>query len=270
MTWKSSDHVRCGCKGPDGKQLGRSCPQLWRKDGSWNTRHGTAGFMGRIDTSAGTKQLKRFGYPSRKAAETAAEHVGKLLDLAVSQTDRERICDMLWAVKRGVPLPTVEDVQRRLGLGLDPSQPGLSVGEWLDTWLATKRRTKRESICRGLRDAHPFLAEATARPLATGSVERRSHRGTVRHDRADQHGADRPAHRRGRPDGREGRGRRARPVARVRADYAAAHLRHAAGVAQRGREAAEDHLESLHGVELEQPETAERQRWTPAEASQLS
>lgn len=30
MTWKSSDHVRCGCKGPDGRQLGRSCPQLWR------------------------------------------------------------------------------------------------------------------------------------------------------------------------------------------------------------------------------------------------
>jgi Phage integrase, N-terminal SAM-like domain len=105
--------------------------------------------MGRIDTSAGTKQLKRFGYPSRKAAETAAQHVGKLLDLAASQTDRERIGDMLWAIKRGAPLPTVEDVQRRLGLGLDPSQPGLTVREWLDAWLATKRRTKRESTYRG-------------------------------------------------------------------------------------------------------------------------
>jgi hypothetical protein len=149
MTWKSSDHVRCGCKGPDGKQLGRSCPQLWRKDGSWNTRHGSAGFMGRIDTSGGTKQLKRFGYPSRKAAEAAAQHIEKLLDLAVSQTDRERIGDMLWAIRRGAPLPIVEDVQRRLGLSLDTSQPGLTVGEWLDTWLATERRTKRESTCRG-------------------------------------------------------------------------------------------------------------------------
>jgi hypothetical protein len=28
-------------------------------------------------------------------------------------------------------------------------QPGLTAGEWLDAWLVTKRRTKRESTCRG-------------------------------------------------------------------------------------------------------------------------
>jgi hypothetical protein len=78
---KYSDHVRCGCRDPDGKQLGRLCPQLWRKDAAWNTRHGAAGFIGRIGTSAGVKQLKRFGYPSREAAEEAAQHVGKLLGL---------------------------------------------------------------------------------------------------------------------------------------------------------------------------------------------
>jgi hypothetical protein len=83
MTWKSGDHVRCGCKGADGKQLGHSCPQLWRKDGSWNTRHGSAGFMGRIDTSAGTKQLKRFGYPNaaggaQRGREAAQDHLEPL------------------------------------------------------------------------------------------------------------------------------------------------------------------------------------------------
>ena len=133
MTWKYSVHVRCGCRGPDGKQLGQSCPQLWRKDGSWNNRHGSAGFVGRVPTSEGTKQLKKFGYPSRKAAQDAAEHVGKLLDLAQNRTDGERIGDMLRAVRQGAPLPTVEDVQRRLGLGLDPAQEGLTVAEWLDT-----------------------------------------------------------------------------------------------------------------------------------------
>lgn len=85
--------------------------------------------MGRIDTSGGTKQLRRFGYPSKKAAEEAAKHVGKLLELAPSQIDRERIGDMLWAAKKGAPLPGVEDAKRRLGLGLDPSQPGLNVNE---------------------------------------------------------------------------------------------------------------------------------------------
>ena len=147
MTWKYSDHVRCACKGPDGKLLGQECPQLWRKDGSWNTRHGSAGFAGRVPTSAGTKQFKKFSYPSRKAAQTAAEHVGKLLDLAQNQTDRERIGDMVRAVRQGAPLPSVEEVQRRLGL--DPAQQGLTTGEWLDTWLAGKLRTKRESTCRG-------------------------------------------------------------------------------------------------------------------------
>jgi hypothetical protein len=96
MTWNYSDLVRCGCRGPDGKQLGNSCPQLFRKDGAWNTRHGSAGFIGRIDTSGGKRQLRRLGYPSKKAAEEAAKHVGKLLELAPSQIDRERIGDMLW------------------------------------------------------------------------------------------------------------------------------------------------------------------------------
>jgi hypothetical protein len=115
----------------------------------WNSRHGSAGFAGRIPTSHGAQQLKKFSYPSRKAAQDAAEHVGKLLDLARNQSDSQRIGDMLRAVRQGVPLPTVDEVQRRLGLGLDLAQEGLSVAEWLDTWLAAKRRTKRESTCRG-------------------------------------------------------------------------------------------------------------------------
>jgi hypothetical protein len=124
MTWKYSVHVRCACKDPDRKLLGQECPQLWRKDGSWNNRHGSAGFAGRVPTSAGSKQLKKFSYPSRKAAQDAAEHVGKLLDLAKNQADSQRIGDMLRAVRQGAPLPTVEEVRRRLGLGLDPARRG--------------------------------------------------------------------------------------------------------------------------------------------------
>ncbi len=107
----------------------------------------------------------------------------------------------------------------------------------------------------GLRDAHPNLAQAAARPPAAGAAERRAHRGTVHYDPPGQHRAGRPADRRGRPDGRKDRRRRARPVARVRADDAAPHLRHAAGGAQRGGEAAQDHLEPLRRRRAEQPET---------------
>jgi hypothetical protein len=45
--------------------------QLWRKDGSWNNRHGSAGFACRVPTDS-VKQLKKFSYPSRKAAKEAA------------------------------------------------------------------------------------------------------------------------------------------------------------------------------------------------------
>jgi hypothetical protein len=164
VTWKCSDHVRCACKDPDRKLQGQDCPQLWRRDGSWNSRHGSAGFAGRVPTSEGVKQLRKFGYPSRKAAQDAADHVGKLLNLATSEADSKRIGDMVRAVRRGAPLPTVEDVRRRLGLGL---------------------------------------------------------------------------------------------------------LRHAAGRAQRVQTAAQDHWNPCEGVELERPDTAERQRWTPAEAAKF-
>ncbi len=129
---------------------GAQCPKLHRPDGTWNPRHGSAGWAARIPTSGGTKLVKRYGYPSKTAAGTDAEHAGKLLDLAgADEVTRAKIGDMIAAAERGAPLPTLEDVRRRLGLGLDPGTPGTTVGEWLDTWLAAKRRTKRASTVRG-------------------------------------------------------------------------------------------------------------------------
>jgi Phage integrase, N-terminal SAM-like domain len=54
---------------------------------------------------------------------------------------------MIAAAKRGQPLPAAEDVRRRLGLGLDPGLPGDTVGEWLTTWLASRRKI-RPSVAR--------------------------------------------------------------------------------------------------------------------------
>ncbi len=62
-----STHVRCACK------EGQQCPKLWRTDGSWNSRHGSAGWAARVPTSTGTKLVRRFGYGSVAAAKAAAE-----------------------------------------------------------------------------------------------------------------------------------------------------------------------------------------------------
>ena len=92
---KYSTHVLCACRGPDGKPLGQKCPDLWRKDGSWNPRHGSAGWAARIPTSAGTKATKRYGYASKAGAAAAAAAVGELLDLAADGATRARIGDMI-------------------------------------------------------------------------------------------------------------------------------------------------------------------------------
>jgi integrase len=149
MKFAYSVHVRCHCAGPDAKPLGQECPRLWRKDKSWNSRHGSAGFACRVPTSGGIKPVKRFGFTSKGDAQAAAEAVGKLLDLAgADSAARAKIGDMIAAAKRGAPLPAADDIRRRLGLGLDPANPGVTVAEWLDTWLAGKRRTRRPSaVC---------------------------------------------------------------------------------------------------------------------------
>jgi hypothetical protein len=146
---KYSVHVRCGCTGPDVKPLGQDCSQLWRKakdgkpitgkDGNpmWvGRRHGSAGWAARVPTIGGVKLVKRFGNPTKTEAEAAAQHAGKLLGLAIDETTRKRIGDMIATAKRGAPLPSAEDVARRIGVGLDPASTGISTGEAWHAWLA--------------------------------------------------------------------------------------------------------------------------------------
>ena len=52
---------------------------------------------------------------------------------------------MIAATKRGAAFPAVEDVRRRIGLGLDPGSTGVTVGEAWHAWLAGKKRLKRSS-----------------------------------------------------------------------------------------------------------------------------
>ena len=169
MRFTYSVHVRC--------PHGAACPDLRRKDKTWNARHGSAGFACRIPTSSGMRPVKRFGYASKSEAKAAAEAVGKLLEAAgADDATRSKIGDMITAVKRGVPLPALDDVRRRLGLGLDPSNPGVTVAEWLDGWLAGKRRTKRPSAVRSY-EMHcrvwlkPHLGHIPLERLNPGHIE---------------------------------------------------------------------------------------------------
>jgi len=269
MTWKYSVHVRCACKDPDGRLIGQGCPQLWRKDGSWNNRHGSAGFAGRVPSSAGTKQFKKFGYPSKKAAQVAAEHVERLLDLSKNQADCQRVGDMLRAVKQGAPLPSVEEVQRRLGLGPNSVQEALTVGEWLDKWLAAKRRTRRESTCRGY-EMHirtwlkPQLGHLPLERLNSAHIEELFT--TIRQVNAEvaRQRAAGVAPTEVKIDGDiRGQSRECGPTTQLRVF---ATLRAALNAAVKQRKIT---WNPATGVELDSAEPRERRRWNPAEAARF-
>ena len=173
---------------------------------------------------------------------------------------------MIMLATRGAPLPSPDDVQRRLGLGQDPGQPGLTVSEWLDTWLAAKRRTKRESTCRGY-EMHirtwlqPQLGHLPLERLNYTHIEdlsaaiERVNRQVVIQRAAGVAPMDVKI------DGDvRGQARECGPTTQLRVF---ATLRAALNAAVKQRKIG---WNPCAGVELEHPETPARRRWTPTEA----
>lgn len=174
---------------------------------------------------------------------------------------------MIVAVKRGGQLPAVEDVRRRVGLGLDPGAPGITVGEWLDTWLAGKRRTRRASAYRSY-EMHvrvwlkPQLGHLPLERLNSGHIEdlfvtiARFNAELERQRAAGRAVIEIEGDVRSQP-------RICGPSTQARIF---ATLRAACNAAVRQRKIS---WNPCAGVELEAPQARERDRWTPAQASRF-
>lgn len=143
MALTGTTYKRCACKDPEtGRALHRSCPDLAKR------RHGTWTYDCRIDTTAKRqRRLTRGGFASQREALDALDAVSKLIDLAGGdQRMRERIGDLIVkSTKHGGQLPSAADVRRKLGAGSDLAAPDVTVGEWLDEWLAGKRGKKENT-----------------------------------------------------------------------------------------------------------------------------
>ncbi len=145
---KGTTYKRCACKDPDtGKPLNQHCPRLTER------RHGTWGWMARLDTTEKPgREIKRAGYSTKTAAGDALERVQQLVKLAADDDRlRRKIGDLIFErSKRGGELPSLDDVRRKLGAGVDVDSPTMSVGAWLEEWYAGKR-SKKVSTLRGWR-----------------------------------------------------------------------------------------------------------------------
>jgi integrase len=138
-----STFKRCSCPKPeggwpdkDGKENKR-CPELARK------RHGSWFYEIRLDTTAGRVHLRRGGYEQARDAVAALGQVAELTALDPDPLMRAKIGDVIAAASRcGGQLPDVAAVRRRLGAGLDPASPDVTVAEWFPAWLAGKGKLK--------------------------------------------------------------------------------------------------------------------------------
>jgi integrase len=142
------------------------------------------------------------------------------------------------AAKRGAALPAIEDVRLRLGLGVDPGQPGVTVSDWLQGWLAAKQRTRRASTVRGYEShirvhINPVIGDLPLERVNAGHVE--AVLAAVPGSAGTRH----------------------RVLATLRAALNAA-------VKQR-----QVNYNPWTGVELEPENPPEAQRWTPAEAARF-
>jgi integrase len=145
---------------------------------------------------------------------------------------------MIAAAKRGQPLPALDDVRRRLGLGLDPGQPGITAGEWLDTWLAGKQRTRRLSTVR----SYEMHSRLYIRPVIGSLPLERLNPGHVEDVLAAVPGSAATRHR------------------------VLATLRAALNAAVKQRRIT---WNPCTGIDLEPENPAEADRWTPAEAARF-
>jgi integrase len=138
---RGSTHRRCYCRDENtGKPLGRRCPKLaGRKHGSYSVRQELP------PREDGTRRaFNRAGYETLKAAQADLDHVRGLLALAEADEpeDLARVVALLeQIVEEKAPLPDIEETRRRLRTGQD-LVGRMTVGEWLDIWLSSKKSRK--------------------------------------------------------------------------------------------------------------------------------
>ena len=105
-------YKRCKCRTEDGgKELGADCPDLKRKDGSWNPKHGTWYFALELPPGPNKKRrprMRRGGFETREAAIEARDKAKATMRRGVDPSVRTTTGDYLakWLADRRDLKPT--------------------------------------------------------------------------------------------------------------------------------------------------------------------
>jgi integrase len=149
---EGSTFKRCGCRDEDtGKLVGATCPLLRRRSGAWSSTHGRWGYQIELPPTVEgrRRQARRIGLASQDSATEALQHIRALLALA--EDDKEilmQIADVIQgSIKAREPLPDLEEVRRRVNVGVDVRAEVPTVEQWLKEWMEHKpgltRNTRR-------------------------------------------------------------------------------------------------------------------------------
>lgn len=136
---------RCRCRDENGKDLGSTCPKLaQRNHGAWQLRHELPA------TKDGKRRtFRRDGYAVKSAApdvrdtqpgaQDDLDRLRELLNLGKDENEQDAVATLLDSLGRKEPIPTVDEVRKKIRAGLALSEKG-TVGQWLDVWIAQKEK----------------------------------------------------------------------------------------------------------------------------------
>jgi len=141
-------YKQCSCRDDHGRRLGQKCAKLRRANGAWSSRHGTWYYQVELPPNPdGSRRnpLRRGGFATQAGAEHELAAARDLLAIATlgDLEGRIQIADLIQrAIKATRQLPDPAAVRKAARLGHDPGTAQVTVGQWLDEWLAAKKNLR--------------------------------------------------------------------------------------------------------------------------------
>ncbi|RBQ15317.1 site-specific integrase [Spongiactinospora rosea] len=142
-----STYKSCSCRDETtGRRLGKTCPKLRRTGGGgerWSSTHGRWAYQLELPAHADGRRrnpLRRSGFSTLEDAEAELDHARGLLALDDDPHVRRQITELiLTTLKDTRHLPPMEEIRRKVRTRQDLNRH-LTVAEWLEEFLARKRR----------------------------------------------------------------------------------------------------------------------------------